>query len=264
MESQVVITARSEGVTTLTLNRPEVLNAMNGALLECLLQATEQAVADPGCRVIVLTGAGRAFCAGGDLASGLEGVNGEGTLEQQAGRLRHFMRVTELLYYSEKITVAAINGACAGAGLSIACACDFRISTDSAKFNTAFQNAGVPGDFGISWLLPRLVGLSHARRMMLDPQKLSAQQLEVAGLIDEICPAEGLAEAVGSFIERLLLKAPLSLAHAKLNLSEAFDRVLSRHMDIEARRHAECCRSADAREAATAFLEKRRPDFIGR
>lgn len=250
-------------VTTLRMNRPDVMNAMDAALLEDLLHAAETAVADPECRVIVLTGAGRAFCSGGDISTGLETVNGEGTLDQQAARLRRFMRISERLYTTEKITVAAINGACAGAGLSLACACDFRLAAETAKFATAFQNVGVSGDFGISWLLPRLVGPALARQLMLDPKTLSAEQARAIGLVGEVHPVGELAGAVDALVGRLLARTTLSLRYGKLNLAETFDLSFSDHMDREARRHAECCRSAEAKRAASAFFERRAPKAAG-
>lgn len=246
-------------VTTLRMNRPDVMNAMDAALLEDMLHATEAAVADPDCRVIVVTGAGRAFCSGGDISTGLEAVNGEGDLDQQAARLRRFMRISELLYTTDKVTVAAINGACAGAGLSVACACDFRLAADTAKFATAFQNVGVSGDFGISWLLPRIVGPAEARQLMLDPKTLNAEQARAIGLVGEVHPADELAGAVEALVARLLSRTTLSLRYGKLNLAETFDLSFAEQLDREARRHAECCRSEDAKRAARAFFERRAP-----
>lgn len=246
-------------VTTLAMNRPDVMNAMDAPLLEDLLAATEAAVGDPDCRVIVVTGVGRAFCSGGDISTGLETVNGAGTLDQQTARLRRFMRVSELLYTTDKITVAAINGACAGAGLSVACACDFRLAAENAKFATAFQNVGVSGDFGISWLLPRLVGPAHARQLMLDPKTLNAEQARVIGLVGEVHPAGELPGAVDALVGRLLSRTTLSLRYGKLNLAETFDLSFAEHLDREAHRHAECCRSEEAKRAASAFFERRAP-----
>ncbi|WP_024277714.1 enoyl-CoA hydratase-related protein [Xanthobacter sp. 126] len=250
-------------VTTLRMNRPDVMNAMDAALLEDMLEATEATVADPDCRVIVVTGAGRAFCSGGDISTGLETVNGEGTLDQQAARLRRFMRISELLYTTDKVTVAAINGACAGAGLSVACACDFRLAADNAKFATAFQNVGVSGDFGISWLLPRIVGPAPARQLMLDPKTLNAEQAHAIGLVGEVHPASELTDAVEALVGRLLSRTTLSLGYGKLNLAETFDLSFADHMDREARRHAECCRSTEAKCAASAFFERRAPKPAG-
>jgi 2-(1,2-epoxy-1,2-dihydrophenyl)acetyl-CoA isomerase len=158
-----------DGVAAITLNRPNAMNTMNIELLDALLSSLEIATSDPHCRVIVLTGAGNVFCAGGDLVLGLETINGPGPLAAQTGRLRRFMRVSQLLHECDAITVAAVNGACAGGGLSIACACDLRVASSNAKFNAGFQSVGVSGDFGITWLLPRLVGQARARRMLFTP-----------------------------------------------------------------------------------------------
>lgn len=258
------VLVHAEGpITTISLNRPEVLNAMDDKLLEALLAAVEGATSDPGCRVIVLTGEGRAFCAGGDISFGLENVNGPGPIAAQTGRLRRFMRTAQLLHESDAITIAAINGACAGAGMSIACACDMRIASFDAKFNTAFQTAGVPGDFGITWFLPRLVGPARARRLLLDPFKHAASEVFEFGLVDQVVAGVELLPVTYALAARLLTRAPDSLRAAKRDLVEAGSLSLAEHLDREADRHARACQTQDAKEAARAFLEKREPVFLG-
>ncbi len=248
-------------ITKISLNRPDVLNAMDASLLEALLGAVESATSDRSCRVIILTGEGRAFCSGGDISFGLENVNGPGPLASQIGRLRRFMRVSQLLHESDAITIAAINGACAGAGMSIACACDLRIASVDAKFNSAFQLAGVPGDFGITWFLPRLVGPTRARRLLFDPTKHTASEVLNYGLVDEVVPADQVMPAAYALAERLLTRAPISLQSVKRDLVESVGLGLSDHLDREAEPHARACQSADAKEAAAAFFDKRAPNF---
>ena len=160
-------------VATITLNRPDRLNAMTEELIGGVLACLEQAAADDAIRAVVLTGAGRGFCAGGDL-----GAMGEfaGARPEEASRaeLRRLHRTTELLHEMPKVTIAAVNGPCAGAGLSWACACDLRIAAESAVFRTAFLSAGLTGDFGGTWSLTRLVGAGRARHLFFLNEKLSA------------------------------------------------------------------------------------------
>lgn len=160
----------ADGVATITLNRPESMNTMGGELLPLTNAYLAAAASDGDVRAVVLTGTGRAFCAGGDLrdmAAGNRGAPGQsigpGSVERSISDLRYHMRSSQLLREMPKVTIAAINGACAGAGFSWACACDLRYAAESAVFNSAFLTAGLSGDFGGTWTLPRIVGPAKAR-----------------------------------------------------------------------------------------------------
>jgi len=266
-------------VATITLNRPEHLNTMSGDLLVGTISALEDAAADPSVRAVILTGAGRGFCAGGDLqgmaaggrgggggrgASGDGGTPRPGRIERDIANLRANMRSSQLMRDMPKPTIAAINGPCAGAGLAWACACDIRYCSTSAVFNTAFMTAGLSGDFGGTWTLSRIVGPAKARELYLLAEKFRADEAERIGLVSKVLPDEELLPYVRSVADRLAGFAPLTLRAIKANLNDALEVGFAEMLDREADRHTRCGRTEDAREAAKAFLEKRPPVFHGR
>ena len=262
--SMVEYTA-AEGVGTLTLNRPERMNTMTAEFLEDALAAFERAADDSSTRVVILTGAGRAFCAGGDLSEGPGGgVGGEGPLPTQAGRLRRFMRTSQLLRDTSKVTIAAVNGACAGAGLSWACAADLRFAASNARFATAFINAGLSGAFGGTWLLPRLVGSSKARELYLLSAPIDAAEAQRIGLVAEVVEPDDLQARVAEVASTLVARAPLALRAMKENLRDHEEMSWPAALDSEAGRHAFCCTTDDGAEAAAAFVAKRDPVFTGK
>ncbi|HYW92277.1 MAG TPA: enoyl-CoA hydratase [Gammaproteobacteria bacterium] len=251
-----------DGVATITLDRPDKLNAMNPALIEAAVEAIQQAASDDDVRVVVLTGAGRGFCVGGDLSAG--GFGGDLPLQGQIARLRGSMRSAQLLHEMPKVTIAAINGACAGAGLSWACACDLRYAASSARFSTAFLNAGLSGDFGGTWSLSRIVGDARARALYLLADRFDAWDAERYGLVSETLPDEDLMGHVGRIARRLAASPPLALAGIKANLNDSQRLSFSEALDREAERHVRCANTEDHREAARAFLEKRPGVYKGR
>lgn len=269
---EVVRYAVDQGSATITLNRPEHLNTMSGALLELAMTALERATDDDSVRAVILTGAGRAFCAGGDLQgmagnrpAGLEPASAaDATIQTDVGRLRRVMRTSQLLRDMPKVTFAAINGACAGAGLAWACAADIRYCAASAVFNTAFMTAGLSGDFGGTWTLQRIVGPAKARELYLLAEKFGAEEALRIGLVSAILPDDELMSFVRAKAKRIAGFAPLTLRAIKANLNDALDLEFAGMLDREAERHIACSRTDDAREAARAFLEKRPPVFEGR
>lgn len=255
---------RDGRVGWLRLNRPDRLNTMTAPFLESALTAFRQAVEDEETAVVVLHGAGRAFCAGGDLAAGPGGgVTGDGPRELQIQRLRRFMDTSRLLRETPKVTIAAINGACAGAGLSWACATDLRIAADSARFNTAFLNAGLSGDFGGSWLLARIIGAGRAREKYLLSEPFDAAEALAIGLASKVVPESSLIDEVETIAKRLAAAAPVALRLIKENMRDQDEIAFARALDIEAERHGHCSTTADAAEAADAFVHKRTPVFRG-
>lgn len=255
----------SEGIGVLTLNRPEHMNTMTAEFLENALSAFERAAEDPTTRVVILTGSGRAFCAGGDLAAGPGGaVSGEGPLITRTGRLRRFMTTSQLLRDMPKVTIAAVNGACAGAGLSWACAADLRIAADSARFATAYINAGLSGDFGGTWLLPRLIGSSKARELYLLSKPINAAEAQRIGLVAEVVASEDLQARAVQIATDLAARAPIALRLMKANLRDHEEMSWPAALDSESARHALCASTADATEAAAAFIGKRKPVYVGR
>jgi 2-(1,2-epoxy-1,2-dihydrophenyl)acetyl-CoA isomerase len=221
---------------------------------------------------VILTGTGRAFCAGGDLQGFAQRETaGDGAargaprgLEAEFRRLRGSMRTSQLLREMPKVTFAAINGACAGAGLAWACAADIRYCAESAVFNTAFMTAGLSGDFGGTWTLPRIVGPARARELYLLSEKFRAPEAERIGLVSAVLPDAELLPFVRARAERVAGFAPLTVRAIKANLDDALDVSFATMLDREADRHTRCGRTEDAREAARAFLEKRPPVFHGR
>jgi 2-(1,2-epoxy-1,2-dihydrophenyl)acetyl-CoA isomerase len=262
--NQLVLVDTHDRIATITLNRPERLNAMTPELLEQLLHVIERVADDSSVAVVVVTGAGRGFCAGGDLSEGAGGgVMTDETTAYDIRRLRTFMRCAQLLNEMPKIAIAAINGACAGAGLALACACDLRYCANNAAFNTAFLTAGLSGDFGGTWTLPRIVGPARARELYLLSEKFDAETAERIGLVSARVDPGDLDGHVRSVAETLLSRAPAAVQAVKANLNDSAVNSLSEQLDVEADRHIRCGRMADSQEAAKAFLEKRPPVFTG-
>jgi 2-(1,2-epoxy-1,2-dihydrophenyl)acetyl-CoA isomerase len=222
-------------VATITLNRPDRLNAMTEELIGGVLACLEQATADDAIRAVVLTGAGRGFCAGGDLGAMGE-FAGPRTEEASRAELRRLHRTTELLHEMPKVTIAAVNGPCAGAGLSWACACDLRIAAESAVFRTAFLSAGVTGDFGGTWSLTRLVGAGRARHLFFLNEKLSAASAAAIGLVGEVVPDGALMGRVADIASGLAQAPPHVVAGIKQNLNDAQELGLHAMLNAEADR----------------------------
>jgi 2-(1,2-epoxy-1,2-dihydrophenyl)acetyl-CoA isomerase len=263
--TDVVLHQVDGAVATITLNRPDQMNTMGDGLVEQAMGALEQCADDDAVRVVILTGAGRAFCAGGDLRGMAAGGNGRPpSVESSITRLRGAMRTSQLLHEMPKVTIAAINGACAGAGLAWACACDLRYCAESAMFNTAFMTAGLSGDFGGTWTLPRIVGPAKARELYLLAEKFGAEQAERIGLVSAVLAPEELIGFVRQKAQRIAGFAPLTVRAIKENLNDSLEVGFAQQLDREAERHVHCGLTEDAREAARAFLEKREPVFHGR
>jgi 2-(1,2-epoxy-1,2-dihydrophenyl)acetyl-CoA isomerase len=255
----------SDKIATITLNRPDVLNAMNYELLDAAIAATEEAASDDAVRAVILTGAGRAFCAGGDLKNISAKKDGPvQPLARDVAALRGRMRLSQLLHDMPKVTFAAINGPCAGAGMALACATDIRYCAESAVFNTAFMTAGLSGDFGLSWTLQRAVGPGKARELFLLAEKFRAGEAARIGLVSAVLPDSELMSFVRERALRAANLAPLTIAAAKANLNDALKLDFASHLDAEAERHTRTGRTADSKEAARAFLEKRIPVFQGK
>jgi 2-(1,2-epoxy-1,2-dihydrophenyl)acetyl-CoA isomerase len=254
-----------DGVAVLTLNRPERLNALSRAMLDGLAEALPRLAADPAVGAVVLTGAGRGFCAGGDVKAMAEGGEAEGaTLEERAQGLRARMEVSRRLHELPKPTIAMIRGAAAGAGLSLALACDLRVAGDSARLGTAFARVGYSGDFGGSYFLTRLVGTARARELYFTADLLDAGQALHIGLVNRVVPDARLEEETLELAGRLARGPRIALAYMKRNLKAAETGTLEDVFDLEAWHHARCGMTEDHREAARAFVEKRAPVFRGR
>ena len=250
-----------DGVATVTMNRPDRLNAQNVALFELGLTLLDRAAADDAVRVVVLTGAGRGFCAGGDLGQ-MDDAEAR-PVPAKVRQLRELTRTSQLLHEMPKVTIAAVNGACAGGGMSWAMACDLRYAAASARFATAFVNAGLSGDFGMTWFLPRAVGSARARELLFFGDVLGAEDARALGVVNDVFPDDQLLGEVTARAARLAAKAPLALAGLKANLNDAEQLDLARHLDVESERLVGTMGTADRVEAGAAFFEKRTPVFRG-
>jgi 2-(1,2-epoxy-1,2-dihydrophenyl)acetyl-CoA isomerase len=260
---QHLIEAISEGVATLTLNRPDRLNALSTPIMEGLLEALPRLASDTGVGVVVLTGAGRAFCAGGDVKSMAE-RSAEPGMEEAVSHLRGRMEVSRLLHEIPKLTIAMVNGPAAGAGMSLALACDLRIAAHSARFVSAFANIGFSGDFGGSYFLSKLVGTGKARELYYTAEPLDAAQALALGVVNRVVPDAELVDATMLLARKLARGPRVALALMKQNFNAAENGTLAQLLDLEARRQIETGRTEDHREAARAFVEKRPPVFTGR
>ena len=252
-----------DGVATLTFNRPERMNALSTPIMEGLLHGLPRLAGDPGVRVIVLTGAGRAFCAGGDVKSMAEGGEERSAAEATA-RLRSRMEVSRILHELPKPTIAMINGPAAGTGLAFALACDLRIAGASARLVTAFVKVGFSGDFGGSFFLTRLVGTAKARELYFTGRPVDPQEALSLGLVNRVVPDDQLADATMELARSLAQGPQIALGLMKRNLNCAEISGLAELLDMEAANQVLTGRTEDHREAAKAFVEKRAPVFVGR
>jgi len=252
-----------DGIATLTFNRPERLNALSTPIMQGLLDGLPRLAGDQAVKVVVLTGAGRAFCAGGDVKSMAEGSEQRSTTEATT-RLRSRMEVSRILHELPKLTIAMINGPAAGAGLALALACDLRIAGTSARLVTAFVRVGFSGDFGGSYFLTRLVGTAKARELYFTGRPVEAGEALSLGLVNRVIPDEELATVTMELARSLAQGPSIALSLMKRNLNCAENGSLAELLDMEAVHQVQTGRTEDHREAAKAFVEKRTPIFIGR
>jgi 2-(1,2-epoxy-1,2-dihydrophenyl)acetyl-CoA isomerase len=257
-----LIEHRENGVLTLTLNRPDRLNAFSPAMLDGLLAALQRAGSDPEVGAVVLTGAGRGFCAGGDVKGMAE--RGDRGFEERVEELRSRHAIPKLLRTMPKVVVAMINGPCVGAGFSLALACDLRIAARSAKLGTAFAGVGFSGDFGGSWSLTRLVGTARARELYYLGTMLEAAEAERLGIVTRVVADDALRAETMALAQRIADGPRVALGYMKRNLHAAETEGFETVLDMEAEHQTRTGLTDDHREARQAFVEKRRPVFRGR
>ncbi len=251
----------STGVATITLNRPEVLNALTFEVYSELRNTFERLAAEPGVRCVLLTGAGRAFCSGGDV----EKIIGELFRRDPAGLLDFTRRTCALIHAIRRCrrpVVAALNGLVAGAGAVIAAACDFRIASETAKIAFLFTKVGLSGaDMGAAWLLPRLVGLSRATEILMLGEFVDAKEAHRIGLYHAVVPPDRLPTEARAWAERLARGPSSALAVTKESLDREATMDLASALEAEAQAQALCMQSPNFREAYEAFRAKREPRF---
>jgi 2-(1,2-epoxy-1,2-dihydrophenyl)acetyl-CoA isomerase len=257
--STPLVTEKQGGVLTLTLNRPEALNSLNTELLAALAEAIDQAATDDAVRAVVITGAGRGFCAGQDLKEELLG----GGADIGEHLRSHYLPVVEGMRRLEKPVIAAVNGVAAGAGLSLALAADLRIASDSASFCQAFVRIGLVPDAGGTFYLPRLIGLGRAMEMAMLGDSIDAQEALRIGLVNRVVDHSVLGSAAAELASRLA-KGPRSVGLIKQVLHQSFENDFAAQFAAEERAQMAALGSDDFREGVTAFLEKRPPAFSGK
>lgn len=263
-DQEQLIETHENGVTTITMNRPDARNAMTGEMIQALLEALPRLAQDSQVRCIVLTGAGGAFCAGGDVKGFASGGGQPPSVEERIAGLRGGFEVSKLLHEIAKPTLAAIPGAAAGAGLSMALACDLRVALDSAKLTTAFAKVGLSGDYGVSYFLPYLVGQAKARELLFTAPVITGQQALEFGLVNKVADADGYDAMVREAAGQLAAMPTVALGYMKGNLNASYTGTLSQALDREAAGMARCFTTEDHKNAAKAFVEKRAPEFHGR
>ncbi len=259
----LILESREAGIATLTMNRPERLNALNVELGAALADALARLATDPEVRVIVITGAGRAFCAGGDLAVILD-ARSRGAGQELEPLLRAGQRMVLLMLTMSKPVIAAVNGPAAGAGMNVALACDIRIASDQATFGQNFARVGLFPDYGGTYLLPRLVGPARAAEMFYTGEMISAQQAERLGIVNRLVLHDELAAQARALAQTLAAAPPLAARAVKHVLFGADREALERALELEVRQQMECFLSEDCGEGIRAFFEKRPPRFRGR
>ena len=257
----------ADGIATLTLNRPASRNALTTEILFELAQAMPRLAQDPAVRLVVLTGKGGAFCAGGDVkgfANRAADSTNAPTFEQSAQTLRARMEVSRWLHEMPKPTLAVISGPAAGAGLSLALACDMRIAADEAKLTTAFSKVGLSGDFGGSYFLTQILGAAKAREMYFTAEVILGKEAARIGLVNRSVPGEQLAQAAADYARELASLPTIAVGYMKRNLNAAMQNSLSEVLDLEATHMIRTFETHDHKAAAVAFVEKRAPQFEGR
>ena len=276
MSDEPLIKSHLEGgILTITFNRPDSMNAMNQAFCNRMREVLRMAARDPDVRVLVVTGAGRSFSAGGDIKN-LGRVDVEDPLAARLGndprwndvemrveRLNETAMTYHLLQTMPKPTIAMVNGAAVGAGMVPALACDFRICSERAHFNSGYANMALSGDIGATYFLTRVVGSARAREILFFPRKIDANEALRIGLVTRVVPHEVLVEETMAMARELASGPTLTYGHMKENLTAALEQGAHVAFDIEARNFVRCFQTGDHREAVAAFKEKRKPEFRG-
>jgi enoyl-CoA hydratase/carnithine racemase len=252
-------------VALITLNRPEARNALSDRLTPALRRMIKQCGDDPKVGALLITGAGTAFCAGGDVKGmGSNSTKAEIALEERIADLQMKQRtLTGALVAVRKPTIAALPGAAAGAGLALALACDLRIAAESAIMASGYARIGLTGDYGIAWLLTRLAGTSRARELMFLSERIDARRCEALGLVNRVVPDADLRETAFALAKSLAEGPSIALAFMKDNLDRAVTSDFLDSMDQEAEKMVRAARTTDHKEAVRAFIDKRKPAFSG-
>lgn len=263
MEWEFVLFEKEGGIGTITLNRPGKYNALGGNMRQEILAAVEVACSDTDVRVIVITGAGKAFCAGGDVDEFVSGstkaLSNTATSERPA-----MSKIVFLINSVEKPVIAAVNGVAAGGGCNLALSCDIRIASDRARFSEVFVKRGVHPDWGGIWFLPRLVGYAKAAELIFTGDVIDAEEALRIGMVNKVVPHDNLPQATKELAQKMARNAPIPIALAKRGLQNFYKMDLAQAVDYEMLTIGVCWNSEDRVEGMKSFVEKREPVFKGR
>ena len=262
--AEPVLVDRTDGVVTVTLNRPDKKNALRLEEFDALRHISEEVAWSPADRVMVITGAGDGFCSGADLSPGDSGedvVAGVGYPGIQ--RMSRIHAAALAFHRIPKPVIAAVNGVAAGAGMNLALGADIIFASDTARFTEIFVKRGLTVDFGGTYLLPRLIGIHRAKELAFTADIIGADEAERIGLVNRVVPAGDLMKVVGELAARLAKGAPTALALIKESLNRGIQSSMDQALAFEAQAQAQCFGTEDMGEAMAAFLQKRDPDFKG-
>ena len=259
---ETLLVERRGGVATIALNRPDKRNSIGGPMMVELHAALSSIVADRSVRILVLRGVGADFCPGADVKH--YGGEGAPAAAGPAFSSTREFEVAVMLHEEPQVTIAAVAGACAGAGFGWACACDLRIASSTARFNTAFLDVGVAGDMGGPWSLPRILGAAKARELYFLPGKFDAAEALRIGLVSRMSEPDAFEADLAALTARMERAAPLALTGMKANFLAAEKVGFSDYIALESEKHLRLFQSQDTTEAFRAYVEKRAPVFKGR
>ncbi|HVT03104.1 MAG TPA: enoyl-CoA hydratase-related protein [Thermoanaerobaculia bacterium] len=258
----LILTENEGAITTITLNRPEKLNAMFGTMREELIDAIATANESAATRVVVITGAGRGFCAGGDVEY-MQGLQQRQDISAFRKLLDAGRDVVTRIRSSEKFFIAAINGVAAGAGCSLALACDYRIAAETAKLGQTFVKIGLHPDWGGTFFLPRLIGTSRALEILATGRMVDAEEAEALGMIDRVVTHEELISSANALAKMVAAGPSIAIAAVKRAVYASEKRSLESQLDLETEHQTKAFQSSDSGEGMRAFFEKRAPEFRG-
>jgi len=261
MNYEELLLEKEDGIATITLNRPEVLNALSPEMEDEIVTVLGEVANDETVKVVIITGAGRAFSSGGDVKRDVSVLS---TLSPFELRSRIHTQIPKRLVEIEKPVIAAVNGIAVGGGLDIALACDIRFASEKARFSEIFVKVGIIPDLGGVYLLPRVVGLSRAKLLALTGDIIDAQEAERIGLVDKVFPADDLMPAVKQLAEQLANGPTKTIAMTKVAMNKSMNMDLDSSLDYTTNLQYLVVQTEDHREAFTAFLEKREPVFKGK
>lgn len=264
MSEAAAIVSVKDKVGHITLNRPDRLNALNGEMISIVKSTLTEWATDPEIGCVVITGEGRAFCAGGDVGAMATGGSRALSMEEKIDGLRNGQEICWILHSMPKIAIAAVNGFAMGAGLGIAMSCDLRIASDKAKFGTAYAKVGFGGDYGTTWQLTQLVGEAKAKELMILADIIEADEAHRINLVNRVVDHDLLASSVEEMATKIANGPLVSYRYMKENINLAVRSDFRTILDREAMTHIRCGETEDHKEGSTAFVEKRAPQFQGR